>query len=1163
MRVGLFLFVCFWLLLQSFADLQGQTVRFEHIGTEEGLENLDIQAILQDRQGFIWVATMGGLHRFDGYGCKVFKYDAERKNSLSSNLVYCLYQDTDGFVWVGTRYGMNRLNPKTETFTAHTHFEGNYLLENKAIRHIYQDKKKNLWVSVSAVGLLHFDWQTQRFDKFFSPQNTKNPLLAYPKFFYQDRKGNQWLGSDGGLALFFEHTQQFVNLPTNLLPSQYIKCIFEDNENNLWIGTDGGLALLPQEQLRLFQATDTAILQFQRFANSPNNKYSLSNNFVKAINQDQEGNLWVATDNGVSFLNQARLKNKTYYFTNFVHNENDEQSLSNNYCRTVTADQQNIIWIGGSGGISKYVKDRFPFRRFQHEKNNPNSLNDNYVRAIACQKISNPAIKSNLKYLSDTYKVSDKFKKYLSDTSKVSDKLSAAPDSLEIVWVGTNSGVAKFDKTNKQFSFLSIAEGLPFNQVKALATDQQQQLWIGTDKGLAVLNTKTNQLKTYLYDKDKPHSIPDNAINCIHVDKEGVVWIGTWKGVVKYEPATDNFSEVYPQLEDRVQCILKDSDNELWIGTRDGLIRLQNEIASTVYTHETNNTKSLSSSYINCLLQIEKGKLLIGTSNGGLSRFDKKTGVFEHFTEADHLPNNNINCMIAGNDNRLWLGTDKGLSRIDFDTKRIRTYLISDGLAGASFSHLAVDKFSNGEVFIGTLSGFSSFAPKRIKDNSYSPPVYVTNYSLFRKVVSIDQQKALTHNLLFDRYLTLKHSDKMITFDFIALDYRNPHQIKYAYKLENFDDDWHYTNAENRQATYTNLPAGNYKFMVKATNNDGYWSRNESTTLVEVKPPYWKTWWFLLCCGLAISVVLYGFQYWREKDLIATQNRLEREVEERTAELVAEKNKLEDAKIEISINLEEIEAQRDEIEAQRDNIARMNSALEIQVQDRTQKLVEKNKELDQFLYRAAHDLKGPLARMKGLVNLGIIETQDEIAVEYFEKLDSLSVEMLQLLNRIRQIHDIKNKKVVSEVVDFEQIIENILYHVIRKHNLAMVKIQTDTSPLPYFTSDKELLTQLLRNLIENAAAYVDYSQKSKIKISVLPCTPLTDEQQGVKIMVEDNGIGIDPQVHERVFSMFFVGTSLSKGMGLGLYEVKLIAEKLNGQVSFICQDGWTKFWVVV
>jgi ligand-binding sensor domain-containing protein/signal transduction histidine kinase len=1152
------LLFCVFFFLSLANLLYAQTFRFEHLGSENGLENLDIQAIIQDKQGFIWIATMGGLHRFDGYNSKVFNYESEKKTGISSNLVYSLYEDKNGFIWIGTRYGLNRFNPKTETFATHTHFEGEYVLENKAIRNIYADKQGFLWLSVSGLGLLRFDTDTQRFDKIFTPEKEKNLHLLYPKFFYEDKQGNQWIGGDEGLSLFFAESQKIVNLPSKTLPNKYVKCVLEDLDGNLWFGTDGGIAFMSALVLRKFKENEIQNLEFEWIRQKRGIENPADNDFVKCFAQDTKGNIWVGTDNGLAFLSNQKLKAGRYEFTTIVHEENDDSSLLNNYCRVIAIDKQDIVWIGTGNGVSRYVKDRFPFRSYKHEKNNNNSLNDNYVRAILCQKIANEG-KNEPKNLKNALKIDN--------TGKLTSN-QIKKDSIEIVWIGTNSGVAKFDKTNKNFEFFDAKKGLPVNNVKALVADKEGNIWIGTDKGLAVLNPKTLLIKTYFHDKTNENSIPDNAINCLFVDTEGIIWIGTWKGLAKYDIENQQFTQVYTQFKDRVQSILKDADGELWVGTRDGLIRIENEIAATTYLHEIRNEKSIASSYINCISQVEKDKILIGTSNGGLSRFNKKTGVFEHFTVNQGLQSNNVNFVVQGQDAKLWVGTDKGLSRIDFDNKRIRTYMPQDGLAGAALSHLAVSCFRNGEIFVGTMAGFSSFFPKRIKDNPHNPPVYITDFKLFQKTVGIDEQKSLTQSIMFDQHIVLKHSDKMVTFDFIALDYRNPLQLKYAYKLDNFDDDWHYSDAQDRYATYTNLPAGTYKFMVKATNNDGYWSRNEAFVYIDVKPPYWKTWWFVVSCVLGVGLLLYAFMYWRERDLIATQNQLEQEVIERTAELTAQKNKLEDAQVEISINLEEIEAQRDEIEAQRDNISRMNLALEKQVLDRTQKLVEKNRELDQFLYRAAHDLKGPLARMKGLVNLGLIETEDEIAIDYFEKLDFLSIEMLKLLNRIRQIHDIKNKEIAKESIDFEAIVENILYQIIRKQNIATVKIQTDIAPNLAFQSDKELINLLLYNLIENAACYTTYEQKSKIRVEIKPFCKTEEEEQeeqptqnGVEILVIDNGIGIDKLVYDRVFSMFFVGTSQSKGMGLGLYEVKLIADKLDGKVGFVCEDNLTTFWV--
>jgi ligand-binding sensor domain-containing protein/signal transduction histidine kinase len=1119
------LFLCLICWLSTFwLKAQANLWQFKHLSSENGLESPDVQAILQDKRGFLWIATMGGLHRFDGYTCKVFQHEVSNPHSISSNIIYFLYETQDGMIWLGTRHGLNMFDPATEKFTVYNQYEGKNILENKSIRHIYQDKKGYLWVSVSMVGLLRFDIKNKTFDKWYHVDNTQNEIFKHPKFIFEDSYKNIWIGGDEGIGLYFAKENKLINLPQKTLPSLYFKCILQDSLKNIWIGTDKGILKLAAQKLKTFQNDEVEKIILESITVHTKPK-SLINNYVKCLTIDVEQNLWVGTDEGISILPYENNRQSLYEFITLQYDENNLHSLANNYCRFMFTDLNGIVWIATGTGVSYYAKNLFPFTCHKNEPNKPQTLNDNYVKAICYEQ--------------------------------------NADSTQKIIWLGTNSGLARYDENKQSYTFYQTHNSnLPHNYVKTIVQDQQNNLWIGTDKGLVKLDLKTQKMQVYSHeDKDK-NSLLDNAINSLYADKEGQIWVGTWKGLSKYIPEKDNFKVIYPAFNDRVQAILKDNDNEMWIAMREGLIRMANENSVNVitYTHLPDKKNSLTSSYINCLAQGQKDQILIGTSNGGLNIFDKKTAKFSAITTKNGLLSDNINFVIESKNQYIWLGTDKGLSKILLDSLDMHNYTTEDGLASNAFNHLAVTQTPKGEIYAGSVKGFVSFAPQKVQITHKVLPIYFTDFKLFQQSIKVSESSILTKTPMFQKQIVLKHTDKMMTFNFVALDFLNPTQIHYIYKMEGFDDEWIEVSANQRQATYTNLPAGSYRFVVKTDNSTNIHHHKEALIYLIIKPPFWKTWWFVTLTATLFFALLYFVVRWRATQLRNIQKRLQKQVEERTAELVAQKKVLENANIEIAINIEEIEAQRDEIEAQRDNITKINTSLEILVTERTQKLMAANKELDDFMYRAAHDLKGPLARIKGLVHLGRLETHDDIAMDYFDKLDKITVDMLQILNRIRHIHDIKNKVINKELIDFEAITEQVLYSLIVKQDTSRLKIQTEITPHLDFESDKELISMILYNLLNNATTYQRYSTDSKVIISIKPTYSL-EKYYNVEIMITDNGIGIDESEKHRVFEMFFVGTPISKGMGLGLYETKIIAEKLNGEVGFSCKNGWTKFWV--
>jgi ligand-binding sensor domain-containing protein/signal transduction histidine kinase len=1130
--------LCFFLLLLfTLGTVQSQSERvlFEHLGATEGLENHDIQDLLQDKRGFIWVATLAGLHRFDGYTSKVFTHQPNQPSSLSSNLTYTLYEDKENIIWIGTRHGLNRFNPTTETFKAWKDFQGKDVLENRTIRHIFDDGQGYLWLSVSNEGILRFNKKEEKFDlQYKHIPNMPNSLPSnLVKFVYRDRKANWWVGTDNGLALFFPHLGEFFNFQYNpnnpfSLVNDLVKCIYEDKKGNLWIGTDGGISLIDLQILPHFDVFSKIQVDFINFVQDENNSQSLISNLVKTITQDQEGNIWIGTDGGLSKFIMPKDANPEdlwaeKLFDNYTHDINVETSLRNNYCKKLLIDQQGILWIGTAAGMSKYDPHRSYFNAYTHEKYNVNSLQDNFVRAVAVTDENTPK---------------------------------------ERLWVATHSGLSYLDKKTGQWTAFTTKNGLPNNYVKTLLVDGEY-LWIGTDKGLATLHLPSQKIQSY-YTYTTDNQLPDNGIICLRKSKKGVIYIGTWKGVALFVPDKQIFVTLLPELKDRINDILEDEEGNIWVGFREGLYCINIANNKTILYNESSPIV-LESSHILSLFQDTKQRLWIGTASGGLYVFDKKQPRFHKvLSEENGLLNNNILAITQSQENILWFTTDKSLTRYDLQKGVVRNYTTADGLQNGGFNHLALYQKQNGEIIIGGMKGINTFLPKNIKDNTYNAPLLITDCKIYQKSIEIGEQKRLQQHIAYQTQLVLTQADRMVTFEFVSLNYRNPQQNMYRYKLEGFDETWNYTNAKNRQAIYTNLPAGTYKFMVEASNNDGYWSEHKASLYVIVQPPFWKTWWFMTLAITTVIGCLFLFIRWREQQHRQIKQELEKEVQERTAQLTARTKELEDANAEINIHLEEIATQRDEIEAQRSNVEKINVYLEESIAQRTRELQEAIKELNSFLYSAAHDLKAPVARLEGLAHLGKLEAHEISSLDYFDKIGDLSKEMTKLIARMIRIHNVKTKEIAPQRIYFDELIDEILYEIVKAKPISHIKIHTRIDKHLHVETDLALLKVVLSNLLNNAIDYQPQyanAHAAKIQIDIQPIRIITPKDYTVQINIIDNGIGIESSVREKIFDMFFKGSLQSKGIGLGLYEAKLAVNRLGGEIGYDLQPQQTTFWV--
>ncbi|MFY7788768.1 MAG: ligand-binding sensor domain-containing protein, partial [Thermoflexibacteraceae bacterium] len=573
-------------------------------------------------------------------------------------------------------------------------------------------------------------------------------------------------------------------------------------------------------------------------------------------------------------------------------------------------DQQGIIWIGTAAGMSKYDPCRSYFHAYTHEKFNMNSLHDNFVRGVAVS--------------------------YENNTTQTG----------ELLWVGTQSGLSCYNKKTATWKLYTSKDGLPNNYVKTLLVDENY-LWIGTDKGLAKMNLLTQKIQTY-YNYTTDNQLPDNGIICLRKARNGSIYVGTWKGLAVYLPEKDEFQPLLATLKDRINDVLEDINGDIWVAYREGLYHI---VAQTgkVLQYDENSKVRLESSHVLSLYQDSYQRIWVGTASGGLYVFNKKQARFYKVLSEDNgLLNNNILAITESHDQTLWFTTDKSLTRYQPKKGFVRNYTTADGLQNGGFNHLALLRKANGEMVVGGMKGINTFFPENIKDNTFNAPLLITDFKIYQKSVEIGEQKRLQQHISYQMQLVLTQADRMVTLEFVSLNYRNPQQNRYRYKLEGFDENWNYTNAKNRQAIYTNLPAGNYRFVVEASNNDGYWSEHKAMLFVIVQPPFWKTWWFITLVITTVIGCLFLFIRWREQQHRQIKQELEKEVQERTAQLTARTKELEDANAEINIHLEEIATQRDEIEAQRSNVEKINVYLEESIAQRTRELQEAIRELNSF-----------------------------------------------------------------------------------------------------------------------------------------------------------------------------------------------------------------------
>ena len=1082
------LIITFTLLITFCSPVLAQkpTIKFQHLSLEEGLSQSTVYAILQDSKGFMWFGTQDGLNKYDGYQFTIYRHNPQNAKSLSHNEVFTLYEDSIGTLWIGTGGGLNQFDRKQDSFIHYLHDPQNpNSLSDNTVSSIHEDDTGMLWISTNG-GLNQFDRQQNTFISF--KHDPKNPHslsknLVWP--LYQDKTGILWIGTDGGgLNQFDRKLHQFMHyLPDPKDPeslSNVITSIYEDKMSALWIGTLGGLYKF-----------DKTLKTFKSYLHDPENPDSLSYRAVWSINEDHQGYLWVATDGGgINLFDQQTEK--------FRHERNDPKkatSLSHDRALSVYHDRTGAMWLGTRGGGVNYFnpqQEKFaPYRNDPYNK--ANSLNNNYV-------------------------------------------LSIYEDKKGILWVGTQGGgLNRFDMTRQNVTHYQHDpknfHSLSHDEVYSIYEDSFGILWIGTfGGGLNRFNREQNRFISFKHQPNNPDSLNNDYVLSIYEDSTKILWFGMREGLDQFDRQTNKFVHYVHEAgnsnslsDDPISSIYEDKKGVLWIGTYGGGLnqfdRQQKKFLH--YQYKAQDSTSLSHNEVSAIYEDKMSTLWIGTLGGGLNKFDRATGHFNAYREKDGLANDMIYGILEDNQGNLWLSSNKGLSRFNPKTEQFRNYDVLDGLQSNEFNKVAY-KSRRGELFFGGINGFNAFYPELMKDNSYIPPVVITDFNIFNRSVSLGENSPLQQHIGETQEITLSYKQSFFSFEFAALNFLQPSKNQYAYKLEGLDTDWNEIG-NRRHASYTNVPHGSYIFRVKGSNNDNVWSQKDAAIKIIVLPPPWKTWWaYTLYILIIITLIVYYIRQQKQK-LWEKQQELEHEKE-------------------IAVQLKEADRIKDE-----------------------------------FLANTSHELRTPL---NGII--GIAESLVDGATGVLSKATQNNLEMIvssgrRLLNLVNDILDFSKLKKTDfdlqlktvDICTITNVVLQLSQPLIGQNKVQLVN--AIASELPPINADENRVQQILYNLVGNAIKFTD-SGTITVSAEVIIDNGSTDNEElnqdsgqspspdsQLAITVSDTGIGIPTEKLDRIFEAFEQADGstgrIYGGTGLGLAVTQQLVNLHGGQMRVQSQVG--------
>jgi len=853
---------------------------FEHISTEQGLPHPSVYGFIQDKQGFIWMATQNGITRYDGYHFVVYTHNPLDSTSLPDTWAKAILQDKEGVIWVGTANGLARQRTEegqTEKFiTYRNHPQDPHSLVNNNIWSLYEDHEGNIWVGTDN-GMSCMTVKNKTTGKFINYVNNEDDPLSIPKkginTICQDAEKNIWIGSWGnGIAKLNIENKTFKRFWTgrdttkreNNISNDYIKKMYF-HQNNLYIITNGGGVCI------LNPKTET----FSYIRKNPDKYYSLSSDNLLSALHDKQNRLWIGSyDAGLN------LQISDTSFLHFRYDPLRSNTIKDNWIVSLFEDKSGVLWIGHANGVNKTDLRPAKFKSIKHDPTTINTIPDKKINFI----------------------YEDKFGE---------------------IWFGMwHGGLVRWDRQLNlyfQYTFNGDETGVSDNRVWSVLEDSQNNIWVGTGRGLNKFNRKTETWKHYIRGENAK-GLSYNNISCMLKDTDSTIWIGTWSGGLNlfnintevFIPFRHDAKNPFSLQHEYITSIIHDEGNQYWVSTSGGgLLQMTRVKYDSVifkqYEHNPLDTKTISHNTVNQVYKDSKGRIWVCTIGGGLNLLDKKNNVFQHYLREDGLPDNAIESMIEDNRGNLWLFTHKGISKFNPETLEFRNYDPKDGLTGFLFQGYPC-KTKHNEIIIGGEKGFNIFIADSIKESRFSPPVYITNFRIANESIKPSANGIIQKPIHETNKIQLSARDNFFSLEFAALDYTYPAKIKYAYQLEGLDKNWVYTNADKRFANYTNVSPGEYIFKVKATNSDGVWSENIAQVVIIITPPFWQTWWFRIVAVLVIGGIIYVGYKDRIRRIEAQKAVLERLVAERTAEISAKNAVLEEKNAKIEAQKHDIES---------------------------------------------------------------------------------------------------------------------------------------------------------------------------------------------------------------------------------------------------------------
>lgn len=1096
-------------------------------------EQKTISCIIQDKKGFLWLATWDGVWQFDGRNFRHYRNNrTEKLNYFVGNRIFFMMEDKYGYIWLH-HYNkhISRLDPNREQITSIS--EEELLIDN-----LFTLSNGHTWLVDKNQGLLLVE--TNETDKSLQIQyiSKKYSILAGKKVnrVQDDSEGNEWILTESGLYKYTGNevipiitdypVRRMIESESALFLSSINKRIWKCDKKDytfkeIQLPAEANISvirLINEEKLFCGTSSDGF---FVMEANEPGWKHytkdkfrEMPDNGIRRVYIDKKQEVWIQQlSEGITHFDPKSDK-----ITHFVLRDKEGKPIHGGYhYQNLLEDSSGNLYVHPNGGGFAYYdrakKKLIPLynKQLMDGWQSSDMITTAFMdrqnniwlssRTYGLEKISFNTIPFNL------YTPTELQKEQLNSRALFTDR-------NQRLWIGfADAGVGVYDVHHHFLGYLQPNGSLSYATSKlkidaySIAEDYEGTIWIGTkEDGVIALkaNQKSNTftIKHFKHDKKDIYSINTNYIWQIKEDNKQRLWITTrGQGINYVEKKADgsyrfinSFNDLkqYPtETCGNARSIAFDRKGNGWIGTPDGLLRFDENFQSPsriVFEQIKNisgNDKSLSNNDIQYICHTSKDELYLATF-GGLNKLINKNGAieFKSYTTDDGLLSNVLLSMTEDAGGNLWISMVDGLSKFFPANERFENYSTKD----FPFSM----RFNEGEgyywptdsmMLFNTNLGVLSFNPASVYKSSFVPPIVFTQLQLGNQIISPnDVTGILKENIDETSQIVLSHKQNSFSIHFAALDMTDSQNIIYEYRLKGFEDIWHKDQGGN-YANYTNIPRGNYILEVRSTNSDQIWVDNTRSLAIRILPSFWESpWGIALYFVLGIIVLLAVFIYLRLKQRMHIEQRL--------------------------------------------------SELKLR-----------------FFTDISHELRTPLTLITSPVK-NVLERTD-LPIEVQEQLhlvDRNTNRMSNLINQILDFRKIENNKLTLQVqsIDLLPFIRQSMesFRLLAEEHQIPFSLESKSDNITLW-ADGDKLEKMIFNLLSNAFKYTPDGKEIKIIAE--------ENTEEIQIKVQDQGAGIPQDMQKLLFERFASHSrpqnvkQASSGIGLSL--VKELVEIHKGTVS--------------